>query len=54
MILDISRALYEAKIVGNKPALAIYMRGERSWCFYGVRWIGTEASGLKLRHFLKL
>jgi hypothetical protein len=54
MILDIPRAIYDSKIVGNKPALAIYMRGERTFCFYGVRWVGADASGLKLRQLIGL
>ncbi len=54
MILDIPRKLYDEKIVGNAEALKAYNRGERTFCFYGVRWIGPNASGKTLRRLIGL
>ncbi len=54
MILDIPQSIYDTKIAGNKTTLALYMRGERSFCHYGVRWVGSATTGNKLRQLIGL
>jgi len=52
MILDITRKIYDAKIVDNPEAKRLYLKGERSWDIIGVRWTGSSAIGNQLRLLL--